>query len=99
MTVSVNGAGREFAAGASVADAVAAVTAAPTGIAAAHNAAPTGVGAAHTAAPTGIAAAHNAAPTGVAVALNAEVVPRGEWPTTPLRDGDHLEILTAAQGG
>ncbi len=77
MTVSVNGAGREFAAGASVADAVAAVTAAPTGI----------------------AAAHNAAPTGVAVALNAEVVPRGEWPTTPLRDGDHLEILTAAQGG
>jgi sulfur carrier protein len=39
------------------------------------------------------------AATGVAVAVNGEVVPRGEWPSTPLRDGDQLEILTAAQGG
>ena len=39
------------------------------------------------------------AQTGVAVAVNGEVVPRGEWPTTPLRDGDRVEVLTASQGG
>lgn len=44
-------------------------------------------------------AALTAAPTGVAVALNGEVVPRGEWSTTALRDADRVEILTAAQGG
>ncbi|NUR69860.1 MAG: sulfur carrier protein ThiS [Hamadaea sp.] len=36
---------------------------------------------------------------GVAVAINGEVVPRGEWGTCPLADGDTVEILTAAQGG
>ncbi len=36
---------------------------------------------------------------GVAVAVNGEVVPRAGWPATPLRDGDRVEILTAAQGG
>lgn len=36
---------------------------------------------------------------GLAVALNGEVVPRTGWPATPLRDGDRVEILTAAQGG
>ena len=36
---------------------------------------------------------------GVAVALNGEVVPRGEWPTTELADGQHVEILRAVQGG
>ncbi|MGH3715768.1 MAG: sulfur carrier protein ThiS [Micromonosporaceae bacterium] len=40
-----------------------------------------------------------AAPNGVAVAVNGEVVPRGEWRTTALRDGDQLEVLTASQGG
>jgi len=38
-------------------------------------------------------------PTGVAAAINGEVVPRAEWPSTTLRDGDEIEILTAVQGG
>jgi sulfur carrier protein len=36
---------------------------------------------------------------GVAVAVDAEVVPRGEWPTTELHDGARVEILRAIQGG
>ena len=36
---------------------------------------------------------------GLAVALNDEVVPRSEWDETSVREGDRLEILTAAQGG
>ncbi|MDG4789924.1 sulfur carrier protein ThiS [Micromonospora sp. WMMD1102] len=36
---------------------------------------------------------------GVAVAVNGEVVPRGGWPARQLRDGDRVEVLTAAQGG
>ncbi|MGI5523924.1 sulfur carrier protein ThiS [Micromonospora sp. CA-259024] len=36
---------------------------------------------------------------GVAVAVNGEVVPRAAWPATELRDGDRVEVLTAAQGG
>jgi sulfur carrier protein len=36
---------------------------------------------------------------GVAVAVNGEVVPRTEWPSAVLRDGDSVEVLTAAQGG
>lgn len=37
--------------------------------------------------------------TGVAVALNGEVVRRGEWETTTVREADRLEVLTAVQGG
>ncbi len=40
-----------------------------------------------------------AAPSGVAAAVNGEVVPRGAWAATPLRDGDQVEIVTAVQGG
>jgi sulfur carrier protein len=36
---------------------------------------------------------------GVAAALNGEVVRRAEWPSTPLGEGDRLEILAATQGG
>jgi sulfur carrier protein len=36
---------------------------------------------------------------GIAVAVNGEVVPRSEWAGHALRDGDRVEILTAAQGG
>jgi sulfur carrier protein len=36
---------------------------------------------------------------GVAVALNDEVVPRGEWASTKLKDGDEIEVLMAVQGG
>jgi sulfur carrier protein len=39
------------------------------------------------------------APAGVAVAVNREVVPRGQWATTPLRAGDRVEIVSAAPGG
>jgi sulfur carrier protein len=37
--------------------------------------------------------------TGVAVAVNGEVVPRSAWAAHALRDGDRVEVLTAAQGG
>ncbi|MEW1924428.1 MULTISPECIES: sulfur carrier protein ThiS [unclassified Streptomyces] len=40
-----------------------------------------------------------AAPSGVAAALNETVVPRTRWSTTPLTDGDRVEVLTAVQGG
>ena len=39
------------------------------------------------------------ASSGVAAAVNGEVVPRGSWAATPLRDGDQVEIVTAVQGG
>ncbi|POX52941.1 thiamine biosynthesis protein ThiS [Streptomyces sp. Ru71] len=40
-----------------------------------------------------------AAPSGVAAALNETVVPRTQWPTTALAEGDRVEVLTAVQGG
>ncbi|KYG57159.1 thiamine biosynthesis protein ThiS [Streptomyces sp. WAC04657] len=40
-----------------------------------------------------------AAPSGVAAAVNEAVVPRGEWASTLLGDGDRVEVLTAVQGG
>ncbi|MBI0294270.1 sulfur carrier protein ThiS [Streptomyces sp. PRKS01-29] len=39
------------------------------------------------------------APSGVAAAVNETVVPRAQWPATPLGDGDRVEVLTAVQGG
>lgn len=36
---------------------------------------------------------------GIAVALDQAVVPRGAWATTELADGQHLDIVTAVQGG
>ena len=36
---------------------------------------------------------------GVAVALGGEVVPRGAWSQTPVRDGDQVEVVAAIQGG
>lgn len=38
-------------------------------------------------------------PRGIAVAVNGEVVRRADWPAHCLRDGDRVEVLTAAQGG
>jgi sulfur carrier protein len=35
----------------------------------------------------------------VAVAIGREVVPRGEYPSRALRDGDRVEILEAVGGG
>ena len=40
-----------------------------------------------------------AAARGVAAAVNGDVVPRGSWGTTSLRDGDQVEVVTAVQGG
>ncbi|MER5859452.1 sulfur carrier protein ThiS [Streptomyces sp. NPDC059688] len=40
-----------------------------------------------------------AAPSGVAAAVNETVVPRGQWATTALAEGDRVEVLTAVQGG
>jgi sulfur carrier protein len=37
--------------------------------------------------------------TGVAAAVNGEIVPRGHWPGTKIRDGDQVEVVTAVQGG
>ncbi len=36
---------------------------------------------------------------GMAVALEGEVVPRGEWGSTAVREGQRLEVLHAVQGG
>ena len=36
---------------------------------------------------------------GVAVAVDGEVVPRGQWADTRLRDGQEVEVLHAVQGG
>jgi sulfur carrier protein len=47
----------------------------------------------------GLVAQLTPAHRGVAVAVNGEVVPRSSWTTVELRDGDRVEVLTAAQGG
>jgi sulfur carrier protein len=36
---------------------------------------------------------------GIAVALNMEMIPRSLWESTPIAEGDDLEIITARQGG
>ena len=36
---------------------------------------------------------------GVAVAIDAEVVPRGEWDSRRLADGERVEVVMAIQGG
>jgi sulfur carrier protein len=36
---------------------------------------------------------------GIAIALNGRLVPRAVWTTTPLREGDQVEIVRAMQGG
>ncbi|MEU9139445.1 sulfur carrier protein ThiS [Streptomyces sp. NPDC048404] len=37
--------------------------------------------------------------SGVAAALNETVVPRAQWRSTSLAEGDRVEVLTAVQGG
>ncbi len=39
------------------------------------------------------------AAAGVAAAVNGDVVPRGAWAATLLREGDTVEVVTAVQGG
>jgi sulfur carrier protein len=45
--------------------------------------------------------AAGAAPNGrgVAAAVDGEVVRRGDWTHTPLRDGQKVEVVMAVQGG
>ncbi|MQY33062.1 hypothetical protein SRB17_10220 [Streptomyces sp. RB17] len=38
-------------------------------------------------------------PSGVAAAVNETVVPRAQWASTALAEGDRVEVLTAVQGG
>ncbi|WP_029587352.1 sulfur carrier protein ThiS [Bradyrhizobium sp. URHD0069] len=37
--------------------------------------------------------------THFAVALNYDVLPRGRWAQTQLKNGDEIEIITPRQGG
>ncbi|REE99558.1 sulfur carrier protein ThiS [Thermomonospora umbrina] len=46
-----------------------------------------------------VVAAVTEAAAGVAVAVNDEVVSRGAWDATTVRDLDRVEVLTAVQGG
>lgn len=41
----------------------------------------------------------NGAGRGVAVALDGDVVPRGTWAETEVRDGQSVEVVAAIQGG
>jgi sulfur carrier protein len=36
---------------------------------------------------------------GVAVAVDGQVVPRGDWASTRVSDGQQVEVLRAVQGG
>ena len=38
-------------------------------------------------------------PDRVAIELNREIVPRDRWATTPLKDGDRLEMVHFVGGG
>jgi sulfur carrier protein len=40
-----------------------------------------------------------AEPRGFAISLNGAVVRRIAWPTTPVHDGDAVEIIRAMSGG
>jgi sulfur carrier protein len=37
--------------------------------------------------------------SGIACAVNGQVVTRSAWESTPLAEGDQVELLTAVQGG
>ena len=37
--------------------------------------------------------------TGIAIALNQAVVPRSQWESREVTDGDEIDILVAVQGG
>jgi len=36
---------------------------------------------------------------GIALALNGRIVPRAQWPSVVINDGDVLDIVGAVQGG
>ena len=37
--------------------------------------------------------------SGIAAAVNGEVLRRACWDTTPVADGDQIEVISASQGG
>ena len=41
----------------------------------------------------------NELPKGIAIAVNQEVVPRNEWKTYQLNNGNNILIINATQGG
>lgn len=46
-----------------------------------------------------VEAGHDPRGFGIAVALNGSVLRRSEWGSTPVTEGDKVEILVASQGG
>ncbi len=36
---------------------------------------------------------------GIAVAVNETIIPKQEWKNYPIKDNDHILVITAAQGG
>ena len=46
-----------------------------------------------------VAAAGASEPRGVAAALDGDVVPRAEWETRRLAEGQSVEVVRAVQGG
>ena len=47
----------------------------------------------------GLLRAHGARERGSAVAVDGAVVPRGEWASQQLTEGQHVELVHAVQGG
>ena len=73
-------------------------TTVPTVVAIVVNGEPRQIAAANVRALLG-ALGYDATGRGLAVARNDEIVPRGEWETTPVAPGDRIEIVGAVQGG
>ena len=73
-------------------------TTVPTVVAIVVNGEPRQIAAANVRALLG-ALGYDARGRGLAVARNDEIVPRGEWETTPVAPGDRIEIVGAVQGG
>jgi sulfur carrier protein len=42
---------------------------------------------------------HAGTTRGSAVVVDGTVVPRADWPTTSIRDGQRIELIRAVQGG
>lgn len=46
-----------------------------------------------------VARAKNIPVNGTAMALNNKMVPKAQWESTPIKDGDSLMVISAAFGG
>ena len=36
---------------------------------------------------------------GIAVSINNQIIPKKNWPSTPIKENDNITIITATQGG